>query len=42
MSMPGIDGGLNGGASLKAADFAAIGKYDKGGMGGMKLSKELL
>ena len=42
MSMPDIDGGLIGGASLKAADFATIVKYDKGGMGGMKLRKELL
>ena len=42
MSMPDIDGGLIGGASLKAIDFSAIVKYDKGGMGGMKLRKELL
>ncbi len=42
MSMPDIDGGLIGGASLKAADFSAIVNYDKGGMGGMKLSKDLL
>lgn len=42
MAMPEIDGGLIGGASLKAADFAAIVGFDKGGMQGMKLPKELL
>lgn len=42
MAMPEIDGGLIGGASLKAADFATIVMYDKGGMGGMKLRKDLL
>ena len=42
MSMPDIDGGLIGGASLKAADFATIAMYDKGGMGGMTLRKDLL
>lgn len=39
MAMPEIDGGLIGGASLKAADFAAIVNYDKFCP---KLSKELL
>ena len=29
MAMPEIDGGLIGGASLKAPDFAAIVNYDK-------------
>ena len=42
MAMPEIDGGLIGGASLKAADFSAIVNYDKGGVQGMKLPKELL
>ena len=42
MSMPDIDGGLIGGASLKAADFSTIAMYDKGGMGGMTLRKDLL
>ena len=42
MAMPEIDGGLIGGASLKAHDFSEIANYDKGGMAGMKLSKELL
>ena len=42
MAMPEIDGGLIGGASLKANDFATIVGYDKGGMQGMKLPKELL
>ncbi len=42
MAMPEIDGGLIGGASLKAADFSTIVNYDKGGMGGMKLRKDLL
>ena len=42
MAMPEIDGGLIGGASLKANDFATIVNYDKGGMQGMKLPKELL
>ena len=42
MSMPDIAGGPIGGASLKAIDSSAIAKYDKGGMGGMKLRKELL
>ena len=42
MAMPEIDGGLIGGASLKAADFAAIVNYDKGGVAGLKLSKDLL
>ena len=39
MAMPEIDGGLIGGASLKANDFAEIVNYDKGGV---KLSKDLL
>lgn len=42
MSMPDIDGGLIGGASLKAADFAAIVNYEQSGIGGMKLPKDLL
>ena len=29
MALPEIDGGLIGGASLKAPDFAAIVNYDK-------------
>ena len=39
MAMPEIDGGLIGGASLKAADFAEIVNYDKGGV---KLKSDLL
>jgi triosephosphate isomerase len=39
MAMPEIDGGLIGGASLKAPDFSAIVNYDKGGV---KLNKDLL
>ena len=39
MAMPEIDGGLIGGASLKAPDFATIVNYDKGGL---KLDKNLL
>ena len=42
MAMPEIDGGLIGGASLKANDFAQIVNYDKGGMTGIKLSPDLL
>ncbi len=42
MAMPEIDGGLIGGASLKAVDFATIVCYDQGGIQGMKLPKELL
>ena len=42
MAMPEIDGGLIGGASLKANDFAQIVNYDKGGMAGIKLSPDLL
>lgn len=42
MAMPEIDGGLIGGASLKAGDFAQIVNYDKSGMAGMKLSPDLL
>ncbi len=42
MAMPEIDGGLIGGASLKAADFSAIVNYDKGNMANMKLPKNLL
>ena len=39
MAMPEIDGGLIGGASLKAPDFSAIVNYDKQGL---KLSKDLM
>lgn len=42
MAMPEIDGGLIGGASLKADDFSKIVNYDKGGIAGMRLPKELL
>lgn len=42
MAMPEIDGGLIGGASLKAADFATIANYDKSSMANMKLPKNLL
>ncbi len=42
MAMPEIDGGLIGGASLKANDFATIVNYDSGSMQNMKLPKELL
>ncbi|MDE5896935.1 MAG: triose-phosphate isomerase, partial [Clostridia bacterium] len=39
MAMPEIDGGLIGGASLKAPDFATIVNYDKQGL---KLSQDLM
>lgn len=42
MAMPEIDGGLIGGASLKAADFAAIVNYNKSTVANMKLPKDLL
>ena len=41
MDMPEIDGGLIGGASLKAKDFAEIVHFDKG-IQGMRLPKELM
>lgn len=42
MAMPEIDGGLIGGASLKAADFSSIVHFDRPDMASMKLPKELL
>ena len=41
MDMPEIDGGLIGGASLKAKDFAEIVHFDKG-IKGMRLPKDLM
>lgn len=41
MDMPEIDGGLIGGASLKAKDFAEIVHFDQG-MQGMRLPKDLM
>lgn len=42
MAMSEIDGGLIGGASLKAADFAAIVNYDSASAATLKLPKNLL
>lgn len=42
MAMPEIDGGLIGGASLKAEDFSSIVHFDRPDMAQMKLPKELL